>query len=644
MLLLGLHVGLGNWAVARKSVTFDEVLHLASGYAYWEFGDFRLQPTNGNFPQRWATLPLWIADVKYPTRDQEEWYQSGYLGLEIGRQMLYKIGNDPDLLLAASRFMISLLSAALGLLIYDWSRRLFGKIGGLYSLALYAVSPIFLAHGFLATSDVAAAACYLAATGSLWSVLHQVSVGRLAAMFSSVGLLAVAKMSAPLLAPMAVLMVAARVGYGRPWLIDLGGRRRLVRGRIAQTMLAAGLGAYVFVAAFFTIWAFHHFRYEAMVDAVAGRDDFSVSWPDVLDGIGRSQRVFEWCREMRVLPEAYLYGLAHTIKFSQERDAFLLGMYSMTGWWYFFPYCFLAKTATFEWLAGLVSGATLIYAATKASPRMSKRGLYYAVPLAALWCVYWGAAVTSNLNIGNRHLLPIYGPWYIGCGALAWLLYARHAMVRRLGAVLVCACFADAAHAYPHYLAYFNAWVGGPDRGYRQMIDSSLDWGQDLKELGQWSVEERKAGRLRGRLFYDYFGLADAGYHKVQGEEFPLFYAAELDPKRPVSIAPGTYAVSATYLVNKGHWIVQLEPYYQKLLKSIEILSRTHPWTSQLPPDAYPPEIAEQWRIYLYQLLDYQTFRLYYHLLNDRTPRTTVGHSILVYDVSQEELDRWLLD
>ena len=72
VLLLGLHIALGNWAAARKSVTFDEVLHLASGYAYWEFGDFRVQPTNGNLPQRWATLPLWLADVPYPTRDQAE--------------------------------------------------------------------------------------------------------------------------------------------------------------------------------------------------------------------------------------------------------------------------------------------------------------------------------------------------------------------------------------------------------------------------------------------------------------------------------------------------------------------------------------------------------------------------------------------
>lgn len=644
MLLLGLHVALGNWAAARKSVTFDEVLHLASGYAYWEFGDFRVQPTNGNLPQRWATLPLWIADVPYPTRDQAEWHQPTYLGLELGRQMLYQIGNDPDRLLAVSRFMISLFSAALGLLIYAWSRSLFGKLGGLCSLALFAVSPCFLAHGFLATSDAAAAACYLAATGSLWQALHKVSVGRWAAASVSVGLLAVAKMSAPLFAPMALLMVAVRVGYGRPWLVAIGRRRRLVTSRAAQTLLAAGLGLLLFAAAVVTIWAFHDFRYDAMVDAVAGRDNFSESWASLLDGIGGTQPLFNWCRESRVLPEAYLYGLAHTIKHSQERSAFLLGDYSMTGWWYFFPYCFLAKSATFELIAGLVAGATLIYAATKASPRMRKRGLYYAVPLAALWCVYWGAAVTSNLNIGNRHLLPIYGPWYIGCGALAWLTYARRTWLRSLCAVLLCAGFADAAFAYPHYLAYFNAWVGGPDRGYLQLIDSSLDWGQDLKELGRWSVDERRAGRLRGRLFYDYFGLADAEYHPVLGEEFPFFYATELDPKRPVVIVPGTYAVSATFLVDKARRIIDFESDYQKLLRSIETLSRTHPWTSQLPPDAYPPEVAEQWRIYLYELLDYQTYRLYYHLLHERTPKTTVGHSILIFEVSQEELDRCLLD
>ena len=629
--------------MARKSVTFHEVLHLASGYAYWEFGDFRVQPTNGNLPQRWATLPLWLADVKYPTRDQAEWHQPTYLGVELGRQLLYKIGNDPDRLLAASRFMISLFSAALGLLIYAWSSSLFGKLGGLCSLALFTVSPCFLAHGFLATSDVAAAACYLAATGSVWLALHKLSVGRLAAASASVGLLAVAKMSAPLFAPMAVLMVAARIGYGRPWLVDIGRRRRLVRSRAAQTLLAAGLGLLLCVAAVFTIWAFHNFRYDAMVDAVAGRDDFSESWESLLDGIGGSQPLFDWCRESRVLPEAYLYGLAHTIKHSQERSAFLLGNYSMTGWWYFFPYCFLAKSATFELIAGLVAAVVLAHAATTAAPRRRKRGLYYAVPLAALWCVYWGAAVTSNLNIGNRHLLPIYGPWYVGCGALAWLVYARHAAVRHLGAVLICACFADVAYAYPHYLAYFNAWVGGPDRGYFQLIDSSLDWGQDLKELGRWSVDERNSGRLQGRLFYDYFGLADPEYHRVLGEEFPCFDATELDPKRPLAIAPGTYAISAHCLADRGRPIREMEPKYRLLLRLIEELSLTHPWTSQLPPEAYPPEIAEKWSNFLYDLMVHQTHRLYFHLLHEKTAKADIGHSILIFDVTQEDLDRWLL-
>ena len=64
--LLLLHVALALWAVSGKSVTSDEILHVTGGYFYNKFGDYRIQPENGNLPQRIAALPAWLMDAPPP--------------------------------------------------------------------------------------------------------------------------------------------------------------------------------------------------------------------------------------------------------------------------------------------------------------------------------------------------------------------------------------------------------------------------------------------------------------------------------------------------------------------------------------------------------------------------------------------------
>ena len=60
-------------SVGQKSTTFDELAHLTAGYSYWLTGDFRLQPENGNLPQRWAALPLLLGHYRFPSLEQEAW-------------------------------------------------------------------------------------------------------------------------------------------------------------------------------------------------------------------------------------------------------------------------------------------------------------------------------------------------------------------------------------------------------------------------------------------------------------------------------------------------------------------------------------------------------------------------------------------
>ncbi len=176
-----------------------------------------------------------------------------------------------------------------------------------------------------------------------------------------------------------------------------------------------------------------------------------------------------------MLPEAYLYGLAYVKESMLARSAFLNGEYSVVGWPGFFLYAFAYKTTLPLLLASAAALVLLL--------RRSRDLWYRLAPLAMLFAVYWLFSITSHLNIGHRHILPTYPVLFIAAGALgAWLATRRVAWVLPVVALLGWHV-TESVRVAPHYLAYFNEFAGGPENGHRHLVDSSLDWGQDLPGL-----------------------------------------------------------------------------------------------------------------------------------------------------------------
>src|SRR5262249_48053724 len=104
--------------------------------------------------------------------------------------------------------------------------------------------------------------------------------------------------------------------------------------------------------------------------------------------------------------------------------------------------------------------------------------------------LYAVVSLTSHLNIGHRHLLPMYPFLIVFASKVARLFTSRREpRLRALAAVLVAWCVAETALIYPHFLAYFNEIAGGPSGGYRWLVDSNLDWGQDLKGLARYQQQ-----------------------------------------------------------------------------------------------------------------------------------------------------------
>jgi hypothetical protein len=245
-------------------------------------------------------------------------------------------------------------------------------------------------------------------------------------------------------------------------------------------------------------------------------------------------RAVDLARRTRLLPETYLFGFLAFADAADNRSAFLLGRHSDRGWWYYFPVTFIIKTPI-----ALMALLALSVALGFGKPRSWRRERFLWLPV----LIYALIAISVALNIGHRHLLPIYPFLFVAAGGAAALGHAARRSVATLSVVAILAGWYafSAFRIHPHYLAYFNELVGGPERGYRYLVDSNLDWGQDLKGLKAYMDRHGIA-----RIKLSYFGTADPDYYGIACDRLPGFP----EPERIVTeVHPGDLlAVSATNL------------------------------------------------------------------------------------------------
>lgn len=624
-------------AVSEKSNVFDEPLHQTGGYSYWRYDDYRIHPENGNLPQRIFALPLVLGAERYafPFTDSELWRSSAQWTL--ARRFFFEAGNDFESMLLRGRAAAAAIGAAIAALVYGWSRRLFGPAGGALSLILAAFSPNLLAHGPLMTSDAALALLLPATLACLWTALHRLTPWTALGCGAVSGLLFVSKFSAPVVAPTVLLLVAIRLADGRALRVRWKGGWRSVETRPRQLAAIAALLVVQGALVWAVIWASYGFRYSASAAGEPGRDRLMESWQTLLETPGPVAPVVAFARDHRLLPEAYLYGLAFVDRHSRARFAFLNGEFGVTGWWYFFPYAFAVKTplALFALLALAAAAAYGDRAARSRRAVAARASPYDAAPLFALLAVYGTASMASQVNVGLRHLLPIYPALFVLSGAAARWLTRR----RPLASLLVVACvvwFAAASLSIrPHYLAYFNALVG-PERGYRHLVDSSLDWGQDLPGLAAWLGADA-AARGGAPVYLAYFGTASPTHYGVSAQKLPSYHDwREAAAPRVRALTGGIYCVSATLLQSvytdpPGPWTAGDEARYWRTREQVAPL-----FAAGADAEALAASHRELLRAYRsYDRLRFGRLRAW---LRQREPDDQVGYSILIYRLSDADI------
>jgi hypothetical protein len=254
--------------------------------------------------------------------------------------------------------------------------------------------------------------------------------------------------------------------------------------------------------------------------------------------------------ERQLLPSAWLHGVLFVHARSMVRTSYLLGETSATGWWYYFPLALLFKTPVGTILVLFVS----FVLGLKGLARQNGRGfasLWTVACIALPVAIHLGYAMGSNLNIGLRHVLPVYPFMYLAAGAIVAKTLAR--ATRRvviLAGLLGLSIAIETLAAFPNYIAFFNTPASrASHQGLDLLADSNLDWGQDLPLLAEWQ-RQHPATRLAfgpemhlGAPSGSYFGTVDPKYYGIKAD--PLY----LDRPNAEGMG-GTHvlAISATYV------------------------------------------------------------------------------------------------
>jgi len=518
-----------------SSLTFDEGPHIAAGYAYLRTGDLRLQPVHIHPPLAnvLAAAPLLLQPDLPDPRQIDGWEIASLSAVTDAVVWQYP---HPARMALAARLPIIGMTFLLAAVVCRWATDLWGPRGGLLALFLLAFDPNVIAHGSLVTTDMAVTLWGTAALFLAARALRCPRGASVAGVGLLLGLALASKVSALSLIP--ALLVLALLAP-----VPLRHRLTAALGGLALAALA--------------LWAVYRFE----VRAVPG---FPIPLPAATH-----------LEIYRSLQEHYRLG----------HPAFLMGQNRDHGWWYYFPVAFALKTP--------LPTVLLALAALIGKPALTPQALRRWAPLAVFPLMYLASTPLSSVNIGYRHLLPVLPFLFIlagrtgaeaGCASQAKAratLQAKaratsQAKARATSQAEACATYRHVSRftyylllswlalgtlrVSPHYLAFFNELAGGPAGGYRYLVDSNLDWGQNLWQLRDWMRENGVE-----RVFYAHYSPARPEVYGVSADWLPPDPRAV--PFHPLDPAPGVYAIGATVLqgvytpdVNTYAWFRARQP------------------------------------------------------------------------------------
>ena len=377
------------------SITWDEGHHLFDGYTIWKRADYRLNPEVPPFIKLVAATPLLHANLVVPPNRERAEQTEAFLD---GRAFL--VSNGYHRILFPARMACMVFMLALGALVFLATREMFGAMAALFALSLFVFDPNFLAHGALVTTDVGSSCLLLASIYAWYRYCKQPTAVRLLFVGAAIGLAVAAKFTGIFVWPMLLLLA----------FVEAARRRSL---NLLAQRCAALIGVALF--AYAILWSFYGFRYS--VAPVGSGLDMHPPLAEYLPLVPKASDAahLAFVAKHHLLPEAFVWGLANT-KITEDVDtSYFFGHVYRHGNWMYFPAAFLIKST----LPLLLMLCLVPFAWRLRKPEIAGGSVgalrFLLLPIA----VYLAVAMSSDMNIGLRHLLPIYPFLYILAGAAA---------------------------------------------------------------------------------------------------------------------------------------------------------------------------------------------------------------------------------
>ena len=458
--------------------TIDEPDHLAAGMEYLSTGKYLYEDQHPPLARVFAAIGPFLAGERFhPGPDS---YHEGYRILGWGEHY--------DRTLAVGRAGILPFFWIASAVVFLWALRSGGPLAAVMATLLFTTLPPVLAHSGLITTDMAAVAFTGAAAYASLLWLETPDRKRTILFGVCLGLAALSKFSAiPFLAAALVLMhgrnVARALARGVSRLIStrLGGTAAPAPSPLPVSIFA------VLAIACAVIWAGYGFSF-----ARVGYLHLRLPAPRFFTG----------------LQTLWTHNAA-------GHASYLFGARSNTGFWYYYPAALALRTP-------LAMPVLSLIAALCVRRGVGRPALF---SLAILLC-----GLGSRINIGTRHILPVYIGLAVVCGIAAAPLL-RRPVARWPIIALLAWHVASGALQHPDYLSYTNELAGNHPEKF--LADSDLDWGQDMKRLAAFLAEQHATAVT--------FVPFNRTYATLAGHAFP-----EMQPGDAAHPSPGWNAVSVS--------------------------------------------------------------------------------------------------
>jgi len=526
------------FSIKEDSLTMDELAHLPAGYSYLTQRDMRLNPEHPPLIKDLAALPLiFMKGINFPSQIKS-WKEDVNGQWDFGNYFLFKAGNPADKMIFASRLPMILILVMLGFYVFIFAKEFFGLKTALLSLFLFSFSPTFLAHGRLVTTDVGAAAAVLIATYYFLKALKEPSKKNVILSGLSFGLAQLLKFNAIFLVPF----------FGFLTLLGAVLRTKsFKREGVKKLAFYSFVLILVFAIGGALIWPVYQYH---LLDYPAERQARDIEFILSSHPVGFLGPFFAKLAHNKILRPfvQYLFGLAMVFQRGVGGNTtYFLGEVSGAGWRTYFPVVYLVKEPLAFHALTLIAILGAAWSIKKPFWQETLKRMkgwldshFTEFSLLFFIFLYWTVTLAGNLNIGVRHLLPVFPLTILLVSkVIVGLLKPPFLKAKCLlfGALLLWQAI-SVISIYPHFIVYFNELAGGPDKGYLIAADSNLDWGQDLKRLKKWT-EENKIDKI----YISYFGGTDLGYYF--GEKYQAWWGG----RNPNEIErPAYLAISATLL------------------------------------------------------------------------------------------------